>query len=284
MTQRRSVGLSLILPAAIFLLLFFIVPMIGMAVFSFRPDMHGDLFSLGWAPTLKQYDTATGNYMGLLWVSVEIAFGVALITTILAYPLAYFLVFKAGDRAPLLLTLAILPFWTSYLLRIIAWKIILGSDGVINSTLTSLGIIHEASPVLLYSRTSVIITLIYVWLPFVALPIYAALQRINRSLLEAAAINGAPPWLAFLRVTLPLSLPGVVAGFIMVFIPTVGEYVTPVLVGGSQGNMYGNIIQTFFGQGINWPLGSALSMIMLAGVLLIAVIMLRVIDIKRFVE
>jgi spermidine/putrescine transport system permease protein len=284
MAQRRSIGLTLILPAAVWLLLFFIVPMIGMAIFSFRPDMSGDLFSLGWAPTLKQYETATGNYSGILWVSVQIAFGVALITTILAYPLAYFLVFKAGDRAPLLLTLAILPFWTSYLLRIIAWKIILGSDGLINSTLMALGLIHEASPVLLYSRTSVIITLIYVWLPFVALPIYAALQRINRSLLEAAAINGAPPWLAFLRVTLPLSLPGVIAGFVMVFIPTVGEYVTPVLVGGSQGSMYGNIIQTFFGQGINWPLGSALSMIMLAGVLLTAVILLRVVDVKSMME
>ena len=284
MAQRRSVGLSLILPAGVWLLLFFVVPMLGIALFSFRPDMNGDLLGLDWSFTLKQYGIASSHFMGLLWVSIEIAFVVALVTTTLAYPLAYFLAFKAGARAPLLLTLVILPFWTSYLLRIIAWKIILGSQGLINSTLMSLGLTHDPSPLLLYSRTSVVITLIYVWLPFVALPIYASLQRINHSLLEAAAINGAPPWQAFLRVTLPLSLPGVIAGFVMVFIPTVGEYVTPALVGGSQGSMYGNIIQTFFGQGINWPLGSALSMIMLAGVLLMSLIMLRVIDLKRFVE
>jgi spermidine/putrescine transport system permease protein len=281
MQNKRSIAFALIAVPALWLLMLFVLPMLLMAFLSFRPDMKGELFTLAWTPTLKHYAESTASYMGLLWISIQVAFVVALVTTVMAYPLAYYLVLRVPDRASLLLTLAILPFWTSYLLRIIAWKIILGTDGLINGTLTALGVIHEPVPILIYSRFAVIVTLIYVWLPFVALPIYAALQRIDRALLEAAAILGAPPWLAFLRVTLPLSMPGVIAGFIMVFIPTVGEYVTPMLVGGSQGNLYGNIIQTFFTQGINWPLGSALSIIMLLGVLLLGLIVARVVNIRQ---
>jgi spermidine/putrescine transport system permease protein len=116
----------------------------------------------------------------------------------------------------------------------------------------------------------------------VALPIYAALQRIDTRLLEAATILGAPPWYAFARVTLPLSLPGVLAGFVMVFIPTVGEYVTPLLVGGSRGALYGNVVELFFGDGINWPLGSALALIMLAGVLALFAAVVRIVDPRRY--
>jgi spermidine/putrescine transport system permease protein len=222
-------------------------------------------------------------YLPLLWISVRVALSVALAATLLAFPLAYFLVFRAGLRAPLLLTLLILPFWTSYLLRIIAWKIILGTDGVINSLLISLGLVSDPVPILIYSRLAVVITLVYVWLPFVALPIYAALQRIDRSLLEAATILGAPPWFTFLRVTLPLSLPGVIAGFVMVFIPTVGEFVTPLLVGGSRGALYGNIVELFFGDGINWPLGSAMALIMLVGMLALFAVAVRLVDLRRFI-
>src|SRR5262249_53058526 len=152
---------------------------------------------------------------------------IALLGVLLAYPLAYFLTFRVKLNRSLLLTLLILPFWTSYLLRIIAWKIILGSNGLINSLLQSLGLITDPLPILAYGRPRVVISLLYVWLTFMALPIYAALQRIDRSLLEAASNLGAPPWMAFLRVTLPLSLPGVIASFMMAFIPTVGEYITP---------------------------------------------------------
>jgi spermidine/putrescine transport system permease protein len=177
--------------------------------------------------------------------------------------------------------LLILPFWTSYLLRIISWKVILGSNGVINSLLTYLGLVDQPVPLLIYSRLAVVVTLIYVWLPFVALPIYAALQRIDASLLEAATILGAPRWLAFLRVTFPLSLPGVIAGFFMVFIPTVGEFVTPLLVGGSRGALYGNLIEIFFGDGINWPLGAAMAFIMLLGVFALAGVVARLVDLRR---
>src|SRR4030095_6453322 len=136
----------------------------------------------------------------------------------------------------------------------------------------------------LYNRTAVMFTLIYVWIPFAALPILAALQRIDISLFEAAADLGARPYHQFMRVTLPLSLPGVFAAFFMVFIPTIGEYVTPLLVGGSRGFMYGNIIQDFFTKAANWPLGSALSMVMLAATVALVVLATRLIDLRQLFE
>jgi spermidine/putrescine transport system permease protein len=285
MLKRTSTALALMLPSSVWLLLFFVTPMIVMAALSLRPDLRGGLFRLDWQPTFQHYRTVLGEgfYLPLLWVSIEVAFVVALSTVLLAYPLAYFLVFHAGRRASLYLTLAILPFWTSYLLRIIAWKTILGSSGLINNLLIYTGLTEQPLNFLLYSRQAVVVTLVYVWLPFAALPVYASLQRIDRSLLEAAAILGAPPWLSFLRVTLPLSLPGVIAGFLMVFIPTVGEYITPLLVGGSRGSLYGNIIELYFGDGINWPLGSALSLVMLVFVLGLAGLAARLAEFKRLV-
>ena len=155
------------------------------------------------------------------------------------------------------------------------------SEGGINSLLGTLGLTEEPIGLLLYSRPAVIITLVYVWIPFAALPIYAAMQRIDRSHLEAAADLGAGPWARFWRVTVPLSLPGSLATFFMVFIPTVGEYVTPSLVGGTGGIMYGNIIQGFFTRSANWPLGSAMAMIMLVLTLVLVAVALRVVDLRR---
>lgn len=285
MLKNRTIVSILLLPSAICLFLFFIVPMAGMVILSLRPDMHGGPFHLGWTPTPEHYQNIiTGEvYLPLLWLSIRVAFAVALMATLLAYPLAYFLVFHAGRRASLLLTLAILPFWTSYLLRIVAWKTILGSNGLINNLLIYLGLVSEPVRILLYSRLAVTVTLIYVWLPFIALPIYASLQRIDPVLLEASAILGASPLRSFLRVTLPLSLPGVIAGFFMVFIPTVGEYITPLLVGGTRSSLYGNIIELYFGDGSNWPLGSAMSVVMLAGVLALALITSRLVDLRKLV-
>ncbi len=208
----------------------------------------------------------------------------AVSATALAYPVAYFLSMRAGRKAGIYLVLLLVPFWTSYLLRVMAWKIMLGSDGVINSFLSYVGLVDAPLTFLLYNRFSVVLTLIYVWIPFVALPILAALQRIDGSLLEAASDLGASPAARFWRVTLPLSAPGAIAGFFMVFIPTVGEYVTPLLVGGSRGSMYGNIIQDFFTKAANWPLGSALSMVMLVGTLLLVGIALRLVDVRRLVQ
>jgi spermidine/putrescine transport system permease protein len=200
-----------------------------------------------------------------------------------AYPVAYYLAFRAGRRAGLLLVLILIPSWTSFLLRIMAWKVMLGSNGVINSFLDYIGAIEQPLSFLLYNRIAVVITLTYVWTPFVALPILAALQRIEPAWHEAAADLGANPVHRFLDITLPLSMPGLLAGFFMCFIPTVGEYVTPLLVGGSKGSMYGNLVQDFFTKAANWPFGAALSMVMLAATLVFIVVALRLIDPRKVV-
>ncbi len=212
-----------------------------------------------------------------------IALLVAVLATLLAYPVAYYLVFRVRERAGVYVVLLLIPFWISYLLRVMAWKVILGEGGAVNSLLLSAGLIHDPISVLFYSRLAVVVTLVYVWTPFVALPIIATLYRIDRSLLEAAASLGATPLQRFWRVTVPLSLPGVLAGAVMVFIPTVGEYVTPSLVGGSSGSMYGNIIFDFFGRSANWPLGAALAVVMLALTLVLVGATSRISRVERFI-
>lgn len=256
-----------------------------MAAYSFRADMRGDLFG-NFTPTLKQYNDlfAGGSYWRLLGLSAVMAFIIAISATILSFPVAYFLAFRAGRHAGRYLILLLVPFWTSYLLRVMAWKFMLGSNGVLNSFLQYLGLIDQPLNALLYNRGTVIITLVYVWVPFAALPILAALQRIDLSLFEAASDLGANTAKRFLRITFPLALPGVLATFFMVFIPTIGEYVTPLLVGGSEGSMYGNIIQDFFTKAANWPLGSALSMVMLVGTLVLVFVAVRSIDLRKLVE
>jgi len=283
--DRRATFWMLYLPPLLWLGAFFLIPLLLMFAFSFRPDMRGDFFQL-WQPSLSQYEKliSTGSYWRLLWTSTQMAFLISTSAVILSYPIAYFLAFHGRQRVGFYLVLLLVPFWTSYLLRVMAWKIMLGTEGVINSFLIYVNLIQEPLTALLYNRNAVVLTLVYVWIPFATLPILAALQRIDVSLFEAAADLGARPMHQFLRLTLPLSLPGVFAAFFMVFIPTVGEYVTPLLVGGSRGSMYGNIIQDFFTKAANWPFGSAMSMVMLAGTLILVAIATRLINLKDLLE
>ena len=279
---RRRTFWALALPPSAGLALFLLAPLVLMAVLSLRPNLSGTLIA-PFAPTLKHYAAflATPGFVRSLGFSALIAFGVGAIATVMAYPLAYFLAFRAGRRAALYLVLLLVPFWTSYLLRVMAWKLMLGGEGVINSVLMWTGVIHEPIAALLYNRGAVIVTLVYVWIPFATLPILAALGRVDVRLHDAAADLYATPFEQFRRVTLPLSLPGVAAAFLMVFIPTIGEYVTPLLVGGSQGTMYGNIIQDFFTRAANWPYGSALSVVMLGLTLVLVFVGLRVVNPRR---
>lgn len=281
---RRRAFWLLSLPSTLALALFLVVPLLLMAALSFRADLSGQLLA-PFAPTLKQYEAAFASegYWRLLGTSALIALGVAAISTVLAYPIAFFLAFRAGRRATIYLILLLVPFWTSYLLRVMAWKLMLGSEGVINSVLVGTGIIQAPLDALLYNRGAVVVTLVYVWIPFATLPILAAMGRIDDRLHDAAADLYASPWQQLRRVTLPLSLPGVIAAFFMVFIPTVGEYVTPLLVGGPSGTMFGNIIQDFFTRAANWPLGSALSMVMLGATLALVIVGFRVVQPRRLI-
>ena len=259
-----------------------VAPLVLMVSLSFHHELSQDLLG-PFEPSLEHYEKAAsvGNYWRILQSSAVTAFTVALAATALAYPIAYFLAFRAGSRANLYIILLLVPFWTSYLLRVMAWKLLLGNNGVINSALTGLGFIDEPLKGLLYSRNTVIITLVYVWIPFAMLPILAVLGRIDVRLHDAAADLFASPFQQFRRVTLPLSVPGLAAAFLMVFIPTIGEYVTPLLVGGTAGLMYGNIIQDFFTRSGNWPLGSALSVVMLVVTLGLVIIGLRIVQPRR---
>jgi spermidine/putrescine transport system permease protein len=282
--DRQQTFWGLLMPPTVWLALFLLVPLLLIIAFSFRADLRGNLLAPV-APTLMHYDKLLHkpSYLRLLVTSVGMAFAVAASAVVLAYPVAYFLAFRAGRRAGLCMVLLLVPFWTSFLLRIMAWKVLLGSGGAVNSFLQYTGVIDEPLGFLLYNRGTVVVTLIYVWIPFVALPIYAVLQRIDPALFEAAADLGATRTQTFLRVVLPLSLPGAMAAFITCFIPTIGEYVTPLLVGGSRGGMYGNLIQDFFTKAANWPLGAALSLVMLLVTLVLTAIAVRLVDLERVV-
>lgn len=209
------------------------------------------------------------NYQKLLWRSIKISGFVTILTVLLAYPMAYFIAFRVKKNKFAWLILITVPFWTSYLLRVFAWKIILGFNGVINSGFIELGIIEEPLKFLLYNPFAVVVTLAHAWAAFAILPIYVSLEKIDRSLLEAATDLGDGPVRRFFRVTLPLSMAGVVAACLLVFIPTVGDYVTPAVVGGPKGLMIGNLIQLQFAKANNWPMGAALSVISLMAITLI---------------
>jgi putative spermidine/putrescine transport system permease protein len=248
---------------------------------SFRADMQGELLGF-WRPTLKQYQTifAVASYWQTLAFSIAVAFGVAVSTIALAYPVAYFLVFRAGRAAGLCLLLLLIPFWTSFLLRVMSWTRLLDLHGPVNWMLMQLGVIVEPIDDLLESPSALVITLIYVWIPFAALPIAAALRGIDAELVEAALDLGASPWRCFRTITFPLSLPGVLAAFFLVFIPTVGEYVTPMLVGGPDSYMYGNIIQQIFDEAGNLAQCAALSVVMLVVTLLLVALAARLANLK----
>lgn len=209
------------------------------------------------------------NFQGLLWRSIKISGFVTVLTVLLAYPMAYFIAFRVTKNKMIWIILITVPFWTSYLLRVFAWKIILGYNGVINSGLMQIGWIQAPLEFLLYNPFAVVVTLAHAWAAFAILPIYVSLEKIDRSLLEAATDLGDTPAMRFFRVTLPLSMAGVVAASLLVFIPTVLDYVTPAVVGGPKGLMIGNLIQLQFAKANNWPMGAALSVISLLVITLI---------------
>ena len=250
------VGLALAAPMALLLL-------------TSLKTQTGTGFEAGW--TLAQYGEVLGrdSYRILFARSLAIAGLVTLLTVALAYPMAYFVAFHARRKFLWLIVLTI-PFWTSYLLRVFAWKIILGYGGVINSGLLGLGLIGEPLSFLLYNPFSVVVTLAHAWAAFAILPIYVSLEKIDRSLLEAASDLGDGALRRFARITLPLSMPGVIGAAILIFVPTTGDFVTPELVGGPAGAMIANIIEVQFSQVGNWPLGAALALVSMVMVAVIA--------------
>lgn len=259
----RRFGLVLAAPSALWLTLFFVVPMLVLLAWTFQPPGMGIRFDA--EPTLVAWarNLGTAEFRTLLVRTVVIAFTVSAVTVVAAYPIAYLLARVAGRRRYILLTLILAPSLVAYLLRLFAWRLLLGTNGVVNSALTGAGLVEQPLDFLLYNQVAVIVVLIYVWAPWAALPIFVRLEQIDARLLEAAYDLGASRWRTFLRVTLPLSLPGVFAAFFFVFIPTLGDFATATYVGGSEGQMFGNVIQKFLTEP-DFPSGAVLSMVLLA--------------------
>jgi spermidine/putrescine transport system permease protein len=275
-------GLLLISPTAIYATLLLAAPLFAVVVYSLMVDSKAGLAG---GLTFQNYiEVWTGRIdRALMLRSLTVSAMVTLVTVLLAYPVAYFVSFHIRqDRKSLWLFLITIPFWTSYLIRVFLWKVILGYNGVINSGLMSLGIIGEPLTVINYSIGSMIMTLAHAYAAFAILPIFVSLEKIDRSLLEAGQDLGESKLRTFWRVTLPLSMPGVIAAVLIVFIPTIGDYVTPELIGGGKLPMIANRIEAVMLKQNDKALGSAIAMTAMAIVALVSVAFLLLN--KRFLK
>ena len=263
--RRRIVGFwALFSGPALWWCCVLLVPYLIMLAISFYTrqfPFHVPDFQLGNYLALIQ----DSQYYDVLLRSLKIALAVSAVAFLLSYPLAYFLAFKVrSERLRLFIYIAtIVPLWVSYLLRAYTWKTILGSEGILNSFLMWVGIIDQPSTVLLYNQGAMVVTMAYIFTPFIVMPIYASLEKIPTSLIEASKDLGAARLATFLRITLPLSMPGVLAGFTFTFGLSIGDFISPILVGGPYSNMIANVVATQFGMAMNWPLGSALGVVLL---------------------
>jgi spermidine/putrescine transport system permease protein len=283
--QRALGTLGLLSPSVGYLVLFFLIPVVTVAAYSVG------LLTLttrdAYLSVQPWRDFLFGSiYLGVFWRSVEMALVVSVVSVVLAYPVAYVLALVAGSRKYTLLLVIIAPFLTSYLLRVLAWRVILQEQGVVSSFLRTVGVIgtDESIPWLFNSRFAVYLVLAYAWVPFVALPIFVALESLDHALLEASSDLGATRWRTFRTVTFPLSIPGVIAAFVFVFIPTIGEFVTPSLVGGVNNFMFGNAIQGAFLLGRDWQFGSAMAVFLVAVVALLFVLFGRFLNPQTVAE
>lgn len=280
--SEQQKGFALVAAPLIYAVVLLAVPMAAIVLFSFWSHNYLDLDT---TLTLKNYREAASDpiYAELMTRSLWISGCVTVLTVLTAFPIAYFISFHVpAERKSRWIFLVTIPFWTSYLIRVFLWKVILGYNGVLNSGLLGLGLITEPLTFILYNVNAVVITLAHAYAPFAILPIFVSLERIDRALLEAAQDLGETPAAAFFRVTLPLAMPGVIAAVLIVFIPTIGDYVTPRLVGGPGGLMIANMIQTQFLKLNNAPMGAALAVIAMVAVTVISLIF--VLLNRRFVK
>ncbi len=258
--ERRLGGSPwLLLPGPLlWLTVFYLLPLGLLLLHAF---WSVDYLTINHTPTLANIQTFFSNslYPRVFWRTVQLAAAVTITDIAIAFPVAFFLAKRVRRNKELLLMLVVFPLWSSYLVRAFAWKTILGTNGILNSFLLWTGVVNEPVAAFLYSKTGMYITFCHVWLPFMILPLYTILDRLPDSLLEAAADLGSPGWQTFRRVVLPLSLPGLLAGSLSVFSLTMGDYITPGLIGGAPGTeLIGGIVADQFGVANNWPLGATL--------------------------
>ena len=270
-SEQDKKGWRLLTLPFVFSLLLLAIPILTMVTLSFWTQ---DYLVLRKEFTLDNYKEAWFEpvYQKLFNRSLVISMTVTFLTISFAFPVAYFISFYGGRRKALWLFFITIPFWTSYLLRMFLWKVILGYNGVLNSFFKWLGVITEPLTFLLYNSNAVIIALTHGWAPFAILPIFVSLEKIDRTLLEASKDLGDSSFQQFFRIILPLSIPGLIGATLIIFIPTIGDYITPKLVGGPDGLMIANMIQVQFSKANNAPLSAALSVSSLLIVGLISII------------
>ncbi|MEP0886052.1 ABC transporter permease [Trichocoleus sp. ST-U3] len=272
-TRKRTNLFVFLFPATAWLLLFFLVPLLIVLLYSFLE--RGTYGGITWEFTLRNYQRVTSElYLGVVWRSIWLALITTVACLMIGYPLAFFIATSSTRWRNALLLLVIIPFWTNFLVRTYAWIVLLRTEGVFNVALQSTQLIDEPLT-LLFTPFAVTVGLIYGYLPFMILPLYATMERFNFSLVEAAQDLGANDLRTFFRVVLPLTMRGVIAGSLLVFIPAVGAFVTPDILGGAKTLMVGNLIQNQFLKARNWPFGSALSMLLMAVVLVPVLIYFR---------
>ena len=265
--MKKLLGLwGLLFPAFFWLFFFFLVPLGIIFVYSFL--QRGPYGQIEWVFTWQNYTRSVDPlYLKILWRS----FGVAFLTTVLCllcgYPLAYFIAFSAPQYKHLFLILLVIPFWTNFLIRTYAWIALLQDQGLLNLSLLGLGLIRKPLS-LLYTLKAVMLGMVYGYLPFMVLPIYASLEKLNPALLEASMDLGANRVKTFLHVTVPLTMPGIAAGVTLVFVPTLGEFVIPDILGGAKSVLIGNIITNQFLTARDWPFGAAITFIVVIFVLI----------------
>lgn len=259
-------------PSWAVMLSLFLAPLLIILAYSFETRGAYGGISLPW--TAESYQRLGDTlYLGILWRSFWIAGLATLFCLLLGFPLALF-ISRSEKQKHLCLSLVILPFWTSFLVRTYAWMFLLRDTGLINTVLQKLGLIHDPLP-LLYNNGAVVLGLVYSYLPFVVLPLYATLERLDHTLLEAAADLGATPLATLTRIVIPLCAPGIRAGAILTFIPCLGAYLTPDLLGGGKSVMIGNLIQNQFTTARDWPFGSAISLALMAIVMVLLILFAR---------
>ncbi|MBW4654649.1 MAG: ABC transporter permease [Kaiparowitsia implicata GSE-PSE-MK54-09C] len=261
--SRTRLGLyASLLPPLLWMSLLYFVPLVILMSYSV---WRLEAFDIVKEFSLTNFRAIATNpsYRVVIARTVATALGVTLIDAAIALPMGFFIAKRSGRWRGLLTLLVILPLWSSYLVRVFAWKIILGYNGVLNSALLALGILQEPSSIFLYNQFSTVLTFVHVWLPFMILPVITAFEKLPDDLLEASADLNAPPVATVWRVVLPLVTPGVFAGSINVFALTMGDFITPSLVGGPGGIMLGNVISSQFGVAYNWPLGSAFALVVM---------------------
>jgi len=282
--ERSSLqGTVLVLPGLLWMVIFLIIPLLLIIVLSLA--WRGEYGPVDWGASLREFFSrlSLDNYARLndplyievLWTSLRMASVTTLVCLFVGYPVAYFLARSENRFRNLLLFLLLIPFWTNFLIRIYAWMLLLRTEGLLNHALLAIGLIREPLQ-LMYTPTAVLIAMVYEFLPFMILPLYTSLEKLDPALLEAASDLYARPVRTFLRVTLPLTLPGIIAGTILVFIPTMGMFVVPDLMGGARTALVGNLVQRQFLAARDWPFGAAASMVLMALTLLATLLYTRV--------